>query len=159
MAQTKPAVAEREASPSLTITRRFAATPSALFRAWTDPKRLARWIGPRGVNAEVKEMEVRAGAGYRIAMHLPSGEIRTVRGMYREIHPSERLVFTWAWDEDGGKPGHETLVTITFRALGAETEMTILHQHFASEERRDSHNKGWSGSFDKLAEMLAGAQA
>jgi uncharacterized protein YndB with AHSA1/START domain len=159
MASTKPAVAESDASPSLTITRRFAASPSTLFQAWTDPQRLARWIGPRGVKAEVKEMEVRTGAPYRIAMHLPSGEIRTVRGIYREIHPSERLVFTWAWDEEAGKAGHETLVTITFRALGAETEMTILHQRFASQERRDSHNHGWNGSFDKMAEMLAGTQA
>ena len=106
--ETKPAAAG-DSALALTITRRFAASPGEVFLAWTDPARIGRWIGPRGISAEAKHMDVRPGGAYEIAMHLPSGEIKTVRGIYREIRPNERLVFTWAWDGEGGKAGHETV--------------------------------------------------
>ena len=51
-------------------------------------------------------------------------------------------------------PGRETLVTVTFRDVGGKTEMTLLHERFANTEARDSHSHGWTGSFDKLAELL-----
>jgi uncharacterized protein YndB with AHSA1/START domain len=151
---TKPAAAEEIIE--LTLTRRFTAAPTELFEAWTDPARIGRWIGPRSVSAEAKAMDPRPGGAYAIAMRLPSGEIKMVRGVYREVEAPERLVFTWAWDDPDGKPGIDTLVTISFRALGQETEMTFHHQRFPDRASRDSHHTGWSGSFDKLAEMLAG---
>jgi uncharacterized protein YndB with AHSA1/START domain len=60
-------------------------------------------------------------------------------------------VFTWAWAHET----QETLVTLTFKPAGNGTEMTMAHTNFATAERRDSHNNGWAGSFDKLGEMLA----
>ena len=159
MAATATPAPKSEDTIELTMTRRFDAPAAEVFGAWTDPARIGRWIGPRGISAEAKQMELRPGGAYAIAMHMPSGEIKTVRGVYREIRPPERLVFTWAWDGEGGKPGHETLVTITFRALGQgaspATEMTFHHQRFADMAARDSHQGGWTGSFDKLAEFLA----
>jgi uncharacterized protein YndB with AHSA1/START domain len=155
----KLAAAEIENAPELTLTRKLDASPGAVFRAWTDPALLARWMGPRSVKAEVASMDVRVGGSYRIVMHLSSGGTRTVRGVYQELRPAERLVFTWAWDDDSGKPGHETQVTITLRAIGKQTEMTIHHVRFADATSRDSHNHGWNGSFDKLAEALAAEAA
>jgi len=150
----KPAGAS-DSDIALTITRRFAASPGEVYAAWTDPARVGRWIGPRGISAEAKLLDPCVGGAYEIAMRMPSGEIKTVRGIYREVRPGERLAFTWAWDAEGGKPGHETLVTLTFRALGNETEMVLRHERFADEKSRDSHNGGWGGSFDKLVEFLA----
>jgi len=154
----KPAL-KSDDTVELTMTRRFDAPVAEVFAAWTDPARIGRWIGPRGVSAEAKQMELRPGGAYAIAMRMPSGEIKTVRGVYREIRPPERLVFTWAWDGEDGKPGHETLATITFRVVGQEgspaTEMTFHHQRFADGAARDRHQGGWIGSFDKLAEFLA----
>ena len=159
MAPTAEPAPRSDETIELIMTRHFDAPAAEVFGAWTDPARIGRWIGPRGVSAETKQMELRPGGAYAIAMRMPSGEIRTVRGVYREIHPPERLVFTWAWDGDDGKPGHETLVTITFRALGqgerSATEMTFHHQRFADESARDHHEAGWIGSFDKLSEFLA----
>jgi len=159
MAPTAKPAPESDETIELTLTRRFDAPAAEVFAAWTDPARIGRWIGPRGVSAEAKQMELRPGGAYAVAMHLPSGEIRTVRGVYREILPPERLVFTWVWDGEDGKPRHETLVTITFRALGrgevSVTEMTFHHQRFADESTRDHHQVGWIGSFDKLSEFLA----
>jgi uncharacterized protein YndB with AHSA1/START domain len=149
-----PAAAETDFT--LTITRVFDATPQALFAAWTDASQISRWIGPRSVKAESKRMDAKTGGGYVIEMHHDSGKISTVRGIYRELKPGERIVFTWAWDGEGGKPGAEMLVTVTFKALGRQTEMTLHQVRIPSKESRDDHNTGWTGSFDKLAEVVAG---
>ena len=69
----------------------------------------------------------------------------------RWIGPRD-MVFTWAWEHEG----HETLVTLTFRAVGKGTEMTMLHENFQNADRRDSHNNGWTKSFEQLAGALGG---
>jgi uncharacterized protein YndB with AHSA1/START domain len=152
----KPVAGSSDAGRSLSMTRRFAAPREAVFAAWTDPAAIARWIGPRSIKAEVKSMVAKPGGTYRIAMHGSDGRIMNVGGVYREVVPPERLVFTWAWEDDAGKPGHETLVTLTFRANGGATEMTLLHERFDDKATRDHHGEGWKGSFDKLEEVLAG---
>jgi hypothetical protein len=61
-----------------------------------------------------------------------------------------------AWEDEAGKPGHDTLVTVTFRAIGNRTEMTLRHEPFDTKTSRDDHSHGWIGSFDALIEVLAG---
>ena len=132
----------------------FDAPPEAVFGAWLDAQQLARWIGPRGVQAEAQLLEPRVGGRYRILMHTPDGANPVVEGVYRELERPSRLVFTWVWQHDK----QETLVTLSFRAHGKKTEMTLLHQRFANAERRDSHQHGWGGSFERLAQLLAGSR-
>jgi uncharacterized protein YndB with AHSA1/START domain len=150
-------IVEDKAGLSLTLTRIFDAPREVVFRAWIDPAQIARWIGPRSIKAEIDKMEARPGGAYRIIMHGPTGETYTVQGIYRELVAPERLVFSWAWEDEAGRPRHETVVAITFRAVGDKTEMTLRHEWFESKEARDNHDHGWSGSFGKLAEVLAGA--
>lgn len=135
---------------TLVITRYFEAPPERVFDAWLDAKQIARWIGPRGVQAEADELDARVGGIYRITMHTPDNSNPKVGGVYKEIARPSKLVFTWTWAHDS----RETLVTLTFKPVGKGTEMTMRHTGFANAERRDSHNNGWTGSFDKLAEML-----
>jgi uncharacterized protein YndB with AHSA1/START domain len=71
-------------------------------------------------------------------------------GVYREIVPNRRLVFTFAWDNDGPSTGVETLVTITFEERGDKTVQTFHQRPFLSVERRDSHVGGWTEAFAKL---------
>jgi len=157
------AAAGGDAALSLVLTRRFEASPQQVFDAWIDPRQIGRWIGPRSIRSEVLAMDARPGGAYRIAMHRASGEANIVAGVYREVTPPERLVFTWTWENDwpeNDRPEHkrdgETVVTLTFRAVGKDTEMTLRHERFASTASRDAHGEGWRGSFDKLADLLAG---
>ena len=151
--------AAESATTSLVLKREFDAAPERVFDAWLDPKQIARWIGPRGVNATAEILEARVGGRYRIMMHMDSGATPIVGGRFREIVRPERLVFTWAWEGEhpNGVGGHETIVTLTFKKVGEKTEMTLRHDNFESQSARDSHSYGWSGSFDKLAEALTGA--
>ena len=139
------------------ITRTFDAPREAVFATWTDPAQFSRWLGPGDITAEVVALDPRVGGSYRIVMHgIPDGGHHAVRGTYREFVPPERLVFTWAWEEDAEtqRAGHETLVTMTLRTIGSRTELTLRHERFDRAESRDSHGKGWNGCFEKLAQYL-----
>src|SRR5438105_5799491 len=85
-----------------------------VFAAWTDAEQAAQWWGPQGFTTISCEMDVRVGGGYRACMRSPEGTRHCRRGTYREIVPPTRLVFTYAWEDADGNPGHETLVTVTF---------------------------------------------
>jgi uncharacterized protein YndB with AHSA1/START domain len=136
---------------SLTLSRHINATPERVFDAWLK-KSWGEWVGPPGVNGEVIQLEPKVGGRYRVVMHLPSGGTLTVGGVYKEISRPSRLVMSWKWEHEE----QDTLITLTFRAQGKGTEMTIHHEGFAATERRDSHNNGWTGTLEKLQEFLAG---
>jgi uncharacterized protein YndB with AHSA1/START domain len=140
-----------ELSTTLTMTRRFEATPQRVFEAWLDPKQVAQWMGPRGMKADVHQLDARTGGGYAITMHMSDGSSVQVSGIYKEITRHTRLVFTWKWQNDM----QDTQVTLLFKPVGKATDMTIEHAGFPNSAQRDNHNQGWMGCFDKLAELLA----
>jgi uncharacterized protein YndB with AHSA1/START domain len=145
----------KSSSRALKLVRRFPAKPEQVFRAFADPKRLVKWWGPKGVTIPVCEMDVRPGGRWLTTMRAPDGSDMIVSGVYREIDPPTRLVFTWAWHQDG-KRGHETVVTIALKPHGAGTELTLTQAAFESAQSLNAHRQGWSSSFDCLAEYLRG---
>jgi uncharacterized protein YndB with AHSA1/START domain len=141
------------ADRTLVIERIFSAPPDRVFRAWTDPATLAKWWGPEGFTTPEYKMDVRPGGKYRTTMVSPTGESHTCSGVYREVVPAKRLVFTWAWEENG-KRGHETEVTVTFEPTAGGTKMHFVQAVFDSAEQRDNHSQGWASSFNDLARVL-----
>ena len=107
-------------------------------------------MGPAGVTKLVAETDLRVGGKYHIRMVMPDDE-HNVSGVYREIVPNEKLVFTWAWRST---PERELLVTVTFKNDNGGTIMTLLHERFFDDETRDRHNAGWTGTMDKLEKYL-----
>ena len=138
--------------PSLTIKRRFNAAPAKVFQAWIDPEKIKRWMGPGEVSTVTAECDVRTGGRYRILMRAPDGQEHDVSGVYREIIANEKLVFTWAWKST---PDRESLVTVTLKADGDGTIMTLVHEQFFDEDARDRHQHGWNGAIEKLDRHLA----
>jgi uncharacterized protein YndB with AHSA1/START domain len=136
--------------PSLTIKRRFKATPAQVFKAWTDPTQLMKWMGPSDTIGCEAEADVRVGGRYHIKMIVP-GDEHNVGGIYREVVPNEKLVFTWAWRST---PERESLATVHLKADGDYTIMTFTHEQFFDEDARDRHEKGWTGTFVKLEAYL-----
>jgi uncharacterized protein YndB with AHSA1/START domain len=138
--------------PSLTLKRRFRASPEKLFRAWTEGEALKRWFGPSDNMAiTVADVDLRAGGRYRIVMREAGGEEHRVGGVYREISPPSRLVFTWAWETT---PERESLVTILISPVEGGAELILIHERFADEAARDRHQHGWIGSFVRLERHL-----
>ena len=138
----------------LQLDRLIAAPPDKVFNYWTDPTLLMRWWGPEGFDTPEADMDVREGGAWRTVMRTPQGERKPVSGVYRVIDKPHRLVFTWAWDDEQGKRGQETEVTVTFVAAPGGTKLTLTQQQFATVDSRDGHGKGWSSSFDCLAKAI-----
>lgn len=150
----------------LEISRMFNAPRELVFQAWTDPKMLAQWMGPRGFDACEIEADVRIGGKWRMCLET-NGEAaqgcdaRGVQklykhGTYLEITPPEKLVYTFQWENRNvDHPDRENTVTITFRELEGKTVMDFKQGPFATAQDRDGHNAGWSSAFDKFAEFMA----
>ena len=97
-------------------------------------------------------MDFRPGGAWRFCMRSAEGEEHWIHGVYHEIVPPERLVFTYV-NERGG---FETLVTLLFVARGNETELRFRQVGLPSVKERDAHNGGWSSTFELLDDYLAG---
>jgi uncharacterized protein YndB with AHSA1/START domain len=141
--------------PSLTLKRRLKAPPSQVYSAWTDPKKIARWFGPRDTaQASVAaEIDLRVGGHYRISFTSEGGEQHQVGGVYREVVPNRRLVFSWAWHST---PERASLVSITLAPDGETgTLLTLQHEQFFDEKARDGHERGWAGTLEKLDQYLS----
>ena len=143
-----------ETRPSLTLTRRLRARPEKVYAAWTEPEKLAQWFGPSQVKAgSVKaEIDLRAGGRYRISFDSASGEYNQVDGIYREVVPNERVVFSWAWHST---PERESQVTVSLKPDGDGTLLTLHHEQLFDQAARDGHERGWIGSLEKLANYVA----
>jgi uncharacterized protein YndB with AHSA1/START domain len=158
-ARAKPNVATEPEDRVLVITRVFDAPRALVFKAWTDAEHGKHWSGPRGFTATHIEGDLRPGGAWRLCLRRDeTGEELWQGGVYREVVVPERLVFTFAWDGEDGRPGHETLVTVTFAERGGKTTMTFRQAVFRSVEERDGHQGGWTSAFDRLEEHVASAR-
>jgi uncharacterized protein YndB with AHSA1/START domain len=133
--------------PALTLKRRLNAPPSKIYRAWTDAAKISRWFGPENAEILRAETDVRVGGRFRIVFRGPDGEEHDVGGVYREVVPNQKLVFTWAWRST---PERESLVTVALQRDGDATLLTLLHEQFFDEAARDRHGRGWNETLDKL---------
>jgi uncharacterized protein YndB with AHSA1/START domain len=89
-------------------------------------------------------------------MISPTGERCPVSGVYQEIVPDERLVFSHSWEDDDGRPKHSTTVTLRFEdAADGKTKLSLEHAVFRSAESRHAHVVGWTESLEKLDGLLA----
>jgi len=139
---------------TLRLKRIFNAPRDRVFRAWTDPKELKRWCAPtEEYTTPIAEVDLRVGGKYRIGMKPGNQEVMYVAtGVYREVKPPEKLVFSWSWE--GEPQSRETLVTLEFRDIGKSTELILLHEFFPDEATREKHNEGWIGCLNQLATRL-----
>ena len=149
MPQPKP-----HEGPVLRLSRSFAAPRERVFRAFTAPSQMVKWWGPKDWTVPACTMDARAGGAWHTVMRSPEGKDHIVSGVYREVLPPERLIFTWAWEEDGAR-GHETVVTIELLETPGGTRLELTQELFESERARDLHGEGWSSSLDCLEEALA----
>lgn len=156
------------------ITRVFDASRERVWKAWTEPKRMARWWGPKAFTNPVCEMDVRVGGAFRIVMRGPDGADYPAKGFYREVVKPARLVMALdhselpdAWhdkvnprrDKTAGKPALEALTQVTLEERDGKTKQTI-RIHFDSAKVRAALLKigmshGWSQSLERLDALLA----
>ena len=145
------------ADDELLITHAFDAPAALVFGLWAKAEHMRAWMGPDGFDCPEAEIDFRVGGTYRGMIRSAETGESWFGGVYREIVPHRRLVFTFAWDA-GPSARVETLVTLTFAERDGRTVQTFHQTPFSSVEARDRHVGGWTRCFDKLkayAEKLA----
>ena len=135
----------------IVLHRLLPSPPAAVFAAWTDPAKLARWISPFG-RAEA-EVDLRVGGAFRIVMLGPDREIEHT-GEYREVDPPRRLVFTWRSPYTGPEPSLVTVECQPDPEDAGKTRLRLVHAHVAP-EHVGPHRGGWGAILDHLETHLA----
>jgi uncharacterized protein YndB with AHSA1/START domain len=155
-----PVEIQPENDRELVIARKVAASPEALFRCWTDPSLIPQWFCPKPWVAEVVKMDVRPGGASRTIFHGPDGESFPNDGVYLEVVPNRKLVFTDAYTE-GWKPTENPMFTgeITFEDAGDGETLYIARARHWTDAAAKQHlemgfHQGWSTCADQM-EALA----
>ena len=144
---------------TVTLTRVYDAPRDLVWRAWTDPKHMAQWFGPRGFTSSVPELDVRIGGNLRIIMHGPDGNDYPMKGVFREVVPPERLVFSNIAVDNDGNHLLEGETTAILEAQGVKTKLTLRTYAKGlvpmAPQMLAGMEAGWSQSLDKLEELVA----
>ena len=141
----------------VTLTRVFAAPRALVFDAHTKPEHVRRWFGPRGHTLSVCKIDLRPGGAWRYVLRDPDGGEMGMKGVYREIVPPERLVYTEIFDAFEEMAG-ESVVTTIFEDIDGNTKITSTSL-YRSKEIRDAviesgMEHGAAETYDRLAELL-----
>ena len=139
------------AAHSLSLTRILPAGRQEVFAAWTTAASVQQWMCPEAVSIPRVELDVRVGGAFRVDM-LIDGAIVSHTGVYREVTPPEKLVFTWTSQNTLHR---ETLVTVVLHALGNEsTELRLTQALLPTEDTSRQHTQGWTQILDHLTTYL-----
>lgn len=143
--------------PTVRIVRDFDAPPERVFRAWTDPELVAKWLGPESVTIRIDSWDARTGGRYRYAALQGSEEVAAFYGSFHEVRPAERLVQTFTFE---GEPDGVSLDTTTFEDLGDGRTRTTNLSVVPTMEARDAMlasgmSTGIIEGYEKLDALLA----
>ncbi len=148
--------------PKLEIRRTFAAPREKVYEAWARREKLEQWMCRDVPSHRVTYLDfnLRTGGAYTMQVNdSATGDEYLGYGVYREVTPPSKLVFTWAWKKRQADGTHadtdpETQVTVEFRDRGSSTEVTLTHEFLPTKESWNAHKKGWEGCLDALEAAL-----
>lgn len=163
---------EDSAPPVLVLSRRFAAPRELLWKAFTEPERLARWFGPKGATIFASRMDFRPGGSYHYGLKTADGGVLWGLFVYREIEPPARIALIASLSDENGGVARFPLVetwplkvetTYLFAETDAGSELTLRAWPIEANAQEiatfagalGSMNDGWSGTFEKLDDYLA----
>ncbi len=142
-----------ETAQALTLTKTIAASREAVFAAWTRPEHMRNWCCPDPTAEVDVKIDFRVGGAYSITMGIEGGPL-TAMGVYKEIDPPSRIVYTWDWQEGDHRMGVETVVTVELSEVDGGTEVRLVHEGFPAAEAKTGHEEGWTACLERLAKKL-----
>jgi len=153
------AKAKPVAARTIKVSRTFAAPRELVFGMFTDARHLAAWWGPHGFTNPVCDVDARPGGSMRITMQAPDGNKHPMHGLFHEVLPHDRIVFSSFVDLPDGTRILEGHNVVTFTEHAGKTTVTVEaraegYVDFA-ERMLSGMEAGWSQSLDKLAAHAA----
>lgn len=133
--------------------RVLATKPEKLYRAFTDPDAMTKWIAPNGFTCTVHHMDVRVGGTYKMSFtNFTTGKSHSFGGEYKELVPGKRLHYTDRFD-DPNLAG-EITVTITMKEVSVGTELYIMQSGLPDAIPVEACYLGWQESLINLAKLV-----
>jgi uncharacterized protein YndB with AHSA1/START domain len=136
------------------ITREYDAPRELVFKAWTDPKHVMEWWGPRGFENPVCQWDARAGNSIHVVMRAPGGQEYPMGGEFREVAPPERLVFTSGALDERGKMVFEFLHAVTLVESNGKTTLTIRSKVLWTTPEANKYIGGFEAGMTQSLERL-----
>jgi len=128
-------------------------TPERLFKAFTDPDAMAKWLPPYGFTCKVYEMDARVGGTFRMAFtNFSTGNGHAFGGKYLELEPGKRLRYTDVF-EDANLPG-EMVTTVTMTAVSVGTALEVTQEGIPDVIPTEACYLGWQESLMQLAQLV-----
>jgi uncharacterized protein YndB with AHSA1/START domain len=122
----------------IVLTRVLNAPRELVWLAWTDPKHVCHWWGPRGFSTTIEKMDFRVGGAWEHTMHGPDGANYPNKSIFKEIVPLERITYSHGGGrEDGETPGANFIATWTFETVDGDKTRLTGRMVFHSKEARD----------------------
>lgn len=156
--KNKTTITAEPGKQELFITREFDAPRDLVFKAHTDPKLYAQWLGPRGLTTAFETFESRSGGRWCFVQKDQNGNEFRFHGVNHDVTPPERIIGTFEFD---GLPesGHVLLETTTFESLPSGRTRITAHSVFQSVEDRDGMvaagmERGVVDGYERLDEIL-----
>ena len=136
---------------TLTVKRTINADKETIVKALTDENIMEKWFfaGPEGWSASVKSKAV-VDEDYKIDIY-GENDTYTHTGIFKEVVPNEKIVFTW-----NSKSVQDTLVTITLTEQGDATEVKLTHEFMPNQQMIENHTKGWTVILERLDNVVTG---
>lgn len=141
------------ASGVILIERIFAAPRALVFANWIDADEVAEWFAPNGFSVVHCEVDPTPGGQWRIDFRAEDGQLHTEYGVFAEVVPYERLVFTLT-QKSGSLTGPETTVSVAFSDVDGGTRMRFRQSGYTSIDGRNGNAEGWHECFGKLTRRL-----
>ncbi len=144
----------------LQLTRLLNAPREKVYRCWTEAEHLVKWFAPKPWSTPFAKLDVRPGGASIITMRSPEGQDFPNRGVYLEVVPNEKLVFTDAFSEawiPSAKPF--MAVTLTFADEGGKTRYIATARHWSLEDKEAHEKMGFSEGWGTCAAQLEVAAA
>ena len=136
----------------LSITRLIDAPREAVWRAFTD--HLAEWWCPKPWTVEIVEQDLRAGGRAAMVMRGPNGEEAPQDGVYLEVVPLEKVVFTDAFTAGWNPAGPFMVGILEFAEEDGKTRYTGTARHWTAEAMQQHEAMGFADGWGKVAEQL-----
>jgi uncharacterized protein YndB with AHSA1/START domain len=129
------------------------APPERVYRAFLDPDALVKWLPPHGFTGRVRDMDARAGGGYRMSFtNFGAGTSHSFGANYIELAPHERIRYSNRFD-DPGMPG-DMQVTVSLRKVACGTEVAIVQEGIPAAIPVEFCYLGWQESLSLLAHLV-----
>jgi uncharacterized protein YndB with AHSA1/START domain len=138
---------------TLRLHRVLKAPPERVYRAFTDPAAMCKWLPPHGFTGTMHHMEPKVGGSWRMSFtNLSAGATHTFGGDYLELQPGQRLRYTSKFD-DPNLPGVMT-TTIELTPVFCGTEMQITQEGIPDVIPSQACHLGWQESLALLTQLV-----